>query len=54
MSNALREACFDGNLDRVKKLVTEGAPINTVTYGQTPLTVASHHLDIVKFLLENG
>ena len=55
MSNAaLREACFDGNLDRVKKLVREGAPINTVTYGQTPLTVASHHLEIEKFLLENG
>lgn len=48
----------DGNLIKVKKLVEEGADVNTADEetGDTPLILATsrNHLDIVKFLVENG
>lgn len=51
------EACYKGDLDRVKKLIVEGDDINKKnSYNANPLWWASHegHIEVVKFLVENN
>ena len=51
-------AIYNGNLQRVKKLVADGADINGIhpDYGSTPLSTAAFHgqLAITRWLLNNG
>jgi ankyrin repeat protein len=56
----LERAAGNGNLERVKKLLAEGANINAVdedtTWEKTPLIAAAEagHVDVVKYLLARG
>lgn len=55
--NSLHKAANQGDLEKVKALVAEGAPIDAVDgLGSTPLNLAarSGHPEVVKFLIENG
>ena len=51
-------ACYSGNLELVKFLISRGANIHAEIDGNTdrPIScaLARHHLHIVRFLLENG
>ena len=57
-SNSLFEACFNGDVARVKILIESGADVDKATTddGTTPLYTACSkgHVDIVKLLLEGG
>jgi hypothetical protein len=53
----LIDAVYEGDLEKVKKLLDEGEDINAKDdYGRTPLHYASINgdLDIIKFLVEKG
>lgn len=52
----LIKACEDGDLEKVKSIVEKVTDINLEYNDWTPLTKASEkgHLNIVKYLLENG
>jgi len=55
-NQALREACENGNLEQVRRLLSQGADPNTETPDWTPLMLASGegHAEIVKVLLTEG
>jgi ankyrin repeat protein len=55
-NQALGEACEKGNLEDVKRLLSQGADANAETNGWTALMQASGegHAEIVKLLLEKG
>ncbi|HSI84501.1 MAG TPA: ankyrin repeat domain-containing protein [Candidatus Methylacidiphilales bacterium] len=56
-AEALHKACDDGDLEKVKELVAQGAAVDSSSgkYKFTPLTAAAGggHLEVLKFLLEN-
>ena len=57
LSYVLFDACKNGNIDLVKKLLSYGADVNAKNNdGWTPLHYASRngHTEIVKLLLEHG
>ncbi len=45
-----------GEAERVKRLLDEGAPVNCMCDGRTPLSAAawSEHFDVCKLLIESG
>ena len=57
---ALMKACDDNNLDQVKTLIDQGAPVNGTVPGEryafTPLTAAadSGNVDVLKYLIAKG
>ena len=54
---ALREAAFDGDIERVVELLADGADIDDrLSDGRTPLMRAAYggHIDVVRLLLEEG
>jgi len=56
-TQSLCEAAYNGDVERVKQLIEEGADVNARGIkGKTPLLRAASvgHLDVVKVLLENG
>ena len=57
-TTAIMGACFLGDLDAVKKLLSEGVHVNVKepAYGNTPLCFASFggHKEIVKLLIDKG
>ena len=57
LSYVLLDACKNGNIDLVKKMLSYGADVNAKNNnGNTPLHLASRkgHTEIVKLLLEHG
>jgi len=53
----LIDAVYEGDLEKVKKLLDEGEDVNARDdYGRTPLHYASIYgiVDVVKFLVEKG
>lgn len=55
--DSLLDACYEGSLDDVLRLLNKGADVNCLSeVGNTPLCVTCFdgHLPIVKVLLENG
>ena len=54
--SAITEAAFEGNLEAVKILFSNGALLDVSTFPRNPLfaAIADNHFDIVKFLVENG
>ena len=55
-TSALTDAAFEGYLDIVKLLYDHGAVMDVSTFSRNPLIAAIYndHLDVVKFLVENG
>ncbi|HIC42999.1 MAG TPA: ankyrin repeat domain-containing protein, partial [Sulfurimonas sp.] len=57
-ANPLHDAAEDGDLKKLKKLISKGEDVNekNVKYKQTPLHIAAYneHSSIVKFLLRHG
>ncbi len=56
MNEALYNACRDGDLQEVKRLLAAGADVNAYIHGSRPLHVAvdRERVDVVRFLLDNG
>lgn len=56
INKELYEACEDGHLREVKRLLAAGAGVNAAVGCDTPLTIASYrgHLEVVQILLDNG
>jgi len=55
--NPLIEAAENGNLEKIKELVKNGADVNSISdYGDTALMLASQYgqLEVVKYLLEKS
>ncbi|KAL7304469.1 hypothetical protein TKK_0003263 [Trichogramma kaykai] len=52
----LHGACFSGDVEAVKRLVSQGVDVNVNSYTCSPLHIACKYrrVDVVKFLLENG
>lgn len=52
----LNEACIDGDLQKIRDLLNNGAPINERYAGLTPLhvTIKYGHLEALKLLLDSG
>ena len=57
MSSPLYHACRNGDTERVRQLLDEGAPVDEKgEYGYTALMWASKrgHTEVVQLLLDNG
>ncbi|KAL7303832.1 hypothetical protein TKK_0003956 [Trichogramma kaykai] len=52
----LHGACFSGDVEAVKRFVSQGVDVNVDSYTCSPLYMACKYrqVDVVKFLLENG
>lgn len=55
MDEELRDACGDGDLPVVKRLLARGGDVNA-KFSDTPLVAASRqgHVKVVQFLLDNN
>jgi len=54
--SSLVQAAKNGDLEKVKELIANGADVNMDNGGGSPLMVAAFnsHLEVVEYLLENG
>ena len=56
LGHALHGACMEGNLDVVKVLVVNGAPVEEVESGCAPIHIAAQYnnSDVIRYLVEKA
>ena len=56
LNKQLFDAILNNRISKIKRLLKQGADVNAITRGDTPLlwAIAMGYYDIVKFLIDNG